>query len=328
MPEVENFPMKKKLKWIVLGVLALIVVAVVIVLMNLNGIVRRTVETQSTAQLKLPTTLGGASLSILGGDVSLRDYNVGSPAGYKAPAMLSLGGLDVNTSWSGLRSEPLTVDAITIDKPTLVLEMAGTEFNVKKFVDGLPATDQESAPAGQEPMKLIIGRLDVRGATVIFRPDVGALSALPGGVADKIKAEYMLTIPDITMNQIGTAEGNQNGAAVKEVVTQLITELTSKAAQSNDLPPELRALLSGDLGNMLATLKAKGMAEARARLTKATDDLKAKLAGEVDPKLLDALKNPDAAKGAARDAAKDAAGKAVGDFLGGLKKDATTKPKE
>lgn len=319
--------MKKNLKWVALGVLGLIVVAIVIVLMNLNGIVRRTVETQSTAQLKVPTTLGGASLSILGGDVSLKNYNVGSPAGYKAPAMLSLGGLDVNTSWSGLRGKPLRVDAISIDKPQLVLEMSGTTFNVRKFIDGLPATDAESAPAGEEPMKLIIEKLDVRGATVVFRPDAGALSALPGGLADKLKPEYTLAIPDLSLTKIGTAEGNQNGVAMKEVVTQLITELTSKAAESNDLPPELRAILSGDLNGMLASLKEKGMAEAQKRLTKATDDLKAKFAGEVDPKLLDALNNPDTAKAAIRDAAKDAAGKQVNDFLGGLRKEATTKPK-
>ncbi len=314
--------MKKKLKWIVLGILAVVVVAVVIVLVNLNSIVRRTVETQSTAQLKVPTTLGGATVSIFGGDVSLRDYNVGSPTGYKAPVMMSLGGLDVNTSWSGLRSEPLKVDAITIDKPTLVLEMAGTTFNVKKFIEGLPATDAEAAPANEEPMKLLIGKLDVRGATVIFRPDMGALSALPGGIAEKVKPEYTLTIPDIALSDIGTADGNQNGAAVKEIVTQLITELTTRAADSKDLPPELRGILSGNLNDMIASLREKGMAKLQERVTETTNELKAKLAAEVDPKLMEALNNPDAAKGAA----KDAVNKAAGDFLSGLKKDATTKP--
>src|SRR5687768_2103395 len=127
----------KKLKWVVLGLLAVIVVVIVVVLMNLNSIVRRTVETQSTASLKVPATLGGASLSLLGGDVSLKDYTVGSPAGYKAPAMLSLGELAVDTSFAGLRSEPLKIDAITLDKPQLVLEMSGTNFNIKKFVDDL-----------------------------------------------------------------------------------------------------------------------------------------------------------------------------------------------
>jgi hypothetical protein len=311
----------KKLKWIVLGAAALVVVAIVVVLMNLNSIVRGTVESQSAKSLNVPATLGGASVSVLGGDVSLRNYVVGSPAGYKAPAMLTLGTLAVDTSWSGLRSEPLRVEAITIDKPTFVLEMNGTTFNVKKFIEGLPPDDSET-------MKLIIGQLNVTGAQVLFRPDAGALSAFPG-LADKLKPEYALTIPDLSLADIGTADGNANGVAVKDVVTQLLTTLAARSAESEQLPPELRAILSGDLSNVIATLREKGMAEATQRIGAVTETLKAKLDQELGGKageVTNMLKNPDAAKGAVQGAAKDAANKAVGDLLGGLKKEPTTKP--
>lgn len=309
----------KKLKWIVLGVLAVIVIAVVVVLMNLNSIVRTTVEKQSTNSLKVPTTLGGASLSILGGDVSLKNFDVGSPQGYKAPHMLSLGGLDVNTSWSGLRSDPLKVDSIAIDKPKLVLEMSGTEFNIKRFIDNLPKADEpETPPAGEsKPLKLIIGNMKITGASVVLRPDAGAVASLPGigeKLAASIKPEYNLTFPDFDMSNIGTGEGNQNGAAVKEVVTQLITTLASKASQSPDLPEELRTVLSGDLSNVSAMLKAKGMAAAQKEISKVTDELKGKLqdklGADVTNKVTDVLKNPTTQD----------AGKAVTDILGGLGK--------
>ncbi len=310
----------KKLKWIVLILLAVIVVAVVVVLMNLNSIIRSTVEKQSTASLKVPTTLGAASISIFSGDVSLQDYNVGSPAGYKAPQMLSLGELAVNTSWSGLRSDPLRVDTIDIDKPKLVLEMVGTDFNIKKFIDNLPKSDEPETPADgeTEPLKLIIGKFTVKGASVVLRPDAAAVASLPGGIGEKlasqIKPEYTLTFPDFDMENVGTADGNQNGVAVKEVVTQLITTLASKASQSPDLPEELRVVLSGDLSNVSAMLQAKGMAVAQKELGKITDDLKGKLQKElgtdVTNKVTDVLKNPTTQD----------AGKAVTDLLGGLGK--------
>ncbi|HEV7301774.1 MAG TPA: AsmA family protein [Tepidisphaeraceae bacterium] len=330
----------KKMKWIALGLLALVVVVVVVVLVNLNSIVRRTVETQSTANLKVPASLESAAVSILGGDVSLRDYKVGSPTGYNAEHMLTLGALDVDTSWGGLRSDPVSINEIAIANPTLVLEMNGKNFNIKKFIENLPQTDD--APANEEPLKLIINKLNVTGAKVLFRPDVTALAALPGGlgegVADKIKQEYVLNIPDLSMADIGTGEGNANGAAVKDVVTQLITTLAGRASESQDLPPELRMLLSGDLSSMTAMLKEKGMAEASKRIAAVTDELKTKLTNELGPQgaqVLDALKNPDTAKDAARGAvesakgeAKGAATRAVNDLLGGLgdKKTPTTRP--
>jgi hypothetical protein len=311
--------MKKKVKWIVLGVLGIIVIAIVVLFMNLNSIVRRTVESQSTAQLKVPTTLGGVSLSILGGDVSLRNFDVGSPEGYKAPQMLSLGGLDVDTSWSGIRSDPVKVDSIAIDKPRMVLEMKGREFNIKKFVDGLPKSDEPQAPAGGEkPLKLLIGKLTVNGAQVVLRPDAGALSGFPG-LADKLKPEYVLNIPKIEMNDIGTAEGNQNGAAVKDVVTMLLTTLADKASESKDLPEEVRGLLKGDLSSAMTALKEKGMAEAQKQIGKYSEELKAKIGSELGDKAADALNNPDLKKDP---------GKAVENILGGFggKKEPTTKP--
>src|SRR5882724_3689186 len=73
------------IKWIVLGVVAVIVIGLAVVWFNLNGIVRRTVETQASSSLDLKTTLGGAAVSIFGGKLSLIDLKVGSPPGYQAP---------------------------------------------------------------------------------------------------------------------------------------------------------------------------------------------------------------------------------------------------
>jgi hypothetical protein len=136
--------------------------------------------------------------------------------------MMSLGGIDVDAKISELRQDPLRVGHIAIREPKLVIEMKGSEFNIKKFIDQLPAGEPKPAD-NSEPLKLIINDLQVRGATVVFRPDIAAVSALPGvGDALKgIKQEYTLTIPDLAMQNIGSGEGNQNGAQIKEIVTLL-----------------------------------------------------------------------------------------------------------
>ena len=306
-------PRKKKgiLKWVFLIILFIILGGGAFLYINLNRIVRSVVEKQSAAQLNVPTKLGGANVNIFGGDVSLNDFTVGSPEGFSADRMLSLGEVSVASSISDLRSDPVKVESINIVRPRMVIEMKGKDFNIKKFVDQLPAG--ETKPADEEkPLKLAISSLKVEGAEVVFRPDAGVLSSIPGLKADsiKLKPEYNLVIPNIDLKNIGTAEGTDNGAAVKDVVTLLVTELASKATQSEDLPPELRAILGGNVNDMIAMAKGKIGEEVNKQIGKVTEDLKAKLGDQLGGSVGQILNDPNKLK--------EDPGRAIQEGLGGL----------
>jgi hypothetical protein len=306
-------PRKKKgiLKWVFLIILLIILGGGAFLYINLNRIVRSVVDKQSAAQLNVPTKLGGANVNIFGGDVSLSDFTVGSPEGFSADRMLSLGEVSVASSLSDLRGDPVKVESINIVRPRMVIEMKGKDFNIKKFVDQLPAG--ETKPADEEkPLKLAIGSLKVEGAEVVFRPDAGVLSSIPGLKADsiKLKPEYNLVIPNIELKNIGTAEGTNNGAAVKDVVTLLITEMASKATQSDQLPPELRAILGGNVNDMIAMAKGKIGEEVNKQIGKVTEDLKAKLGDQLGGSVGQILNDPNKLK--------EDPGKAIQEGLGGL----------
>jgi hypothetical protein len=212
---------------------------------------------------------------------------------------------------SELRQEPLKIDQITITDPKMVIEMAGKEFNIKKFIDSLPAGEPKPAD-NSPPMKLIINDLKVSGATVTFRPDLQAIAAMPGigSSLSGLKQEYVLSIPPLDMQNIGTGEGNQNGAAIKDVVTLLVTQLAQKATESDQLPPELRQLLHLNVNDAIAMAKEKLGQEVNKQLGKITEDMAKKVG--VDAKSLEGmLKNsPDGSK---QDPAK-----ALEQGLGGL----------
>ena len=299
-------------KWIFLTLVLVIVVGVIVLFVALNGIVKKAVVSQSSASLNVPTNLGNANVSLFGGKVSLKQFDVGSPQGFKSPQLMQLGGLDVGVKVSELRGQPLRINQITITDPKMVIEMAGTQFNIKKFIDSLPAGDAKPAEAS-EPMKLIINDLKVSGATVIFRPDLQAISAMPGigSSLSGMKSEYVLTIPPLELQNIGTGEGNQNGAAIKDVVTLLVTQLASKATESDQLPPELRQLLHLNVDDVVNMAKAKLGAEVNKQLGKISEDLSKKLPGEAGKALGDVLKNSTGE-------AKQDPGKALEQGLGGL----------
>jgi hypothetical protein len=226
-------PKKKRgvLKWVVIVILLLLIGAGVIFYLNLNRILHRTIESQASASLNLPTTLGGVNLSLFGGTLDMNNLKIGSPEGFKAPQMLSLGDVDVAVDYGELRNEPVRVQRISLNAPKLVVERSGGKFNFQ----ALMSQDSKPAPEG-EPLKLIIDKLTVTNAEVQLRPGIP-------GVPESID----VPLPAIDINNIGTGEGNENGAAIKEVVMQVITTMTAKASESDKIPPELRQLLQLDV---------------------------------------------------------------------------------
>jgi hypothetical protein len=309
-------------RWIFLVLLLVILVGGAVLYFKLNEIVRRTVEKQSTNSLNQKTELQSANVSILGGNVRLNNFKISSPAGFEIPEMMTLGAIAVDTSFGELRQDPVRISSIDIEQPKMVIEMKGTSFNIKKFIDSLPPGEDKPPAEGGEPLKLVIGALNVKGATVVMRPDVATIKAVPGADKLDIKSEYTLKIPDIAMKDIGTGEGSKNGAAVKDVVTLLVREMAAKAAQSEQLPPELRQLLSMNVADITALAKAKLGEEVNKQIEKLGGELSEKVGGEAGKALEGVLKNPQEA---AKDPGKTLQ-QGLGNILGGKKDEKTPPP--
>lgn len=233
--------MIKKLKWAGLAVVVLVIAAVVLVVVNLNSFVRTVVETASTQSLGLKTTLGGASVSLLGGSVSLSDFKVASPAGFEAPAFIDVGGLGLQVGYSELRSDPIRVGNISVSKPRLVIEQKGLKLNLAAAMEAMPASDPNA-----KPPNLIVGTISVTGAEVVLRPGIPGLAQ-----------EIVVALPDLTVSDVGTGAGAENGVAIKKVVLTVAEEMARRAADSDKLPPEVRALLKSDLAGLKDRLRSE-----------------------------------------------------------------------
>jgi hypothetical protein len=233
--------MKRRITWILLGIVALVIIALGIVWMNLNGIVRRTVETQASSSLNLPTTVQGARVSIFGGSVSLDDVAIGSPQGFAAPRMFALDGASVDVTYVELRKDPVRIDEVVIDEPKLVIEHKDGKLNFQTLMQ----QDSKAPPEG-EPLKVIINELRVNEAQVVLRPGIPGLAN-----------EIQIPIPSFALQNIGTGEGAQNGAAIKQVVMQLVTTMAAKASESDKLPPEVQLLLKGNVEQVAREMAMK-----------------------------------------------------------------------
>ncbi len=290
--------MLKLLRWIAIGVLVVVLVGVMAVRGYLNSVVRDTVESQTKASLNLPTQVGSAQVSLFGGSLSLGDFNIGSPSGFGSPTMFGLKDVSVKVDYGQLTEDPIRIQSISLEAPTLVLEQRDGKFNLKTALDNMPPA--ETAPPGEEAINLVIDSLKVNSARVIVKPN------LPG-----LAPEYAVTVPSIELKGIGTGEGAQNGAAIRDVMVQVATELANEAAKSDQLPENLRTVLSADVNAVIAKAKE----ELQRQIDEVGGKIRERISGEVGKVLGD---------GAGQDAGKaisDGVGQQLQGILGGNKKE-------
>ena len=230
----------------VLVLCSLLLLAGGIVVLSLDSIVRRTIQTEATNSLKLRTTLSRAHLSLLGGKLDLKGLRIASPPGFSSPDMLDLGAVDVAVKYDQLRKDPIHVESLTIDRPKFVIEQSHGALNFKKAIDRIPPSQGSSG----KPMKLVIDEVNVRDAQVIIRP------GLPG-----MAQEMTVSVPSIALKNVGSGRGSQNGAAIKDVVSEVIAALAGSAAKSASLPAALQAVLHLNVGQVAGKLGADAQRE-------------------------------------------------------------------
>ena len=214
----------KMARRIALVALALIVIGALAVYFNLNRIVRRTVEVQATDSLALQTKVGGARLALFGGALTLDDLTIASPEGYNAPHMLALDSGSVDVSYDELRGDPVRIDSLTLHKPRLVIEQSNGKFNFQVLSERGSQTPQESGSPSDghrqegEPIRVIVEKLKIENAAVVLRP------GLPG-----LDQEIVVDVPTIELTDVGTGDVSQNGAAIKDIVMEVIGALVAKS---------------------------------------------------------------------------------------------------
>ena len=254
--------MKKFIRWTAIIVLLLVIIGGVTLYFTLNGIVRRTVASSATNSLKVQTSLGGASVAPFSGNVRLSDLEVASPEGFSAPKMFELGGVAVDVSYGQLLSEPVRVKSIKLTQPKLVIEQAGGKVNFKALMDNLQDPNKPAPDPNAKPVKVIIDDLQVEGAQVVLRPGIPGLSE-----------EITLKVPPISMTNVGNADGTQTGSEVGRVLMDVVAAMAKEAANSDQLPPEVRQLLNLNVDQIAAELGHKAQEKINEVKDKVTDEV-------------------------------------------------------
>lgn len=242
--------MKKLL--IVLGALtaAVLLIGTVAAVM-IDPLVRKTVEKESAAALQVPTRLHDASVRF-SGKVALKRFEIHNPPDYSEPRAVTFERFDLLVRPRELFEEEVEIDDVTVVRPELTLEFNGAKNNLSALLDNLNAGRAPREPK-EDGKKFLIRRLHLQNAVVRFRSNL-----LSGGART-------VSLPDISLENIGTAEG---GATMGEILKVLLQTLGTAALNSAQglVPSELLNSLRADLEGRVRELPAQVLDELKHEL--------------------------------------------------------------
>ena len=236
--------MKKKIL-IGVAVLVLIIVIGVMVLMgNLNGIVKGIIEKVGTSVTGVPVTVGVVDIKISEGSAAIRQLSVANPEGFSSKPMLDFGELAAKLDVKGK-----IINHVKIASPHILFEQKGKTSNFQTLQDNMskdaedkpkeePAAE-EQAPAEGEPTILQIDLIEITDAQVAV-------------VSDLFEGTKNLTIDSITFENLkGTGEeiGKQ---VISQLTAQIIEEVTNQVIQK-----QVEKAVGEKLGGALKIFKKK-----------------------------------------------------------------------
>jgi hypothetical protein len=219
----------KKIVWGVAGgLLVLVVVAMIVVALSLDGIVKKGVETLGPKITGVSIKLDGMHIALLTGSAKVKGLVVGNPDGYKTPNAISVGVAEVGVDPLSVLSDKIVVRSIHVESPEITFEGGLGDSNLGKIMDNVNAVSRNGGPApanttastGGKPKpakKIEVDDFLITGAKVHV-----SLTGLGG-------KEMTLPLPDIHLTNLGKGTAGLTATDLTRAVLQAITSATVRA---------------------------------------------------------------------------------------------------
>ncbi|MEX1147724.1 MAG: hypothetical protein WEB93_05020, partial [Sphingomonadales bacterium] len=173
--------------------------------------IKYALEREGSTMTGVPAPVGEVDLSLLGGALSLGNFRLGNPSGFKAPEAIYLGETRVNLDRRSLFSDQIVINEIVVVRPDVTFERGQGSSNleiIKKAIDRyIPEADPEA-----EPINMLVKEFVIEGATLNYNLREG-------------QTLRTLSLPDVKVENIGTG-GDGGGVSVDEAVSQIVEQLT------------------------------------------------------------------------------------------------------
>ena len=263
----------KALKYSLLGLLLLVVVAIAGVLLYLEPLVKTTVNTVGTKIVGTKVNLDGFRFSPFAGEAEIKGLTVANPEGYKTPNLLDLGRVYAKVNVPSLFTDTIVVEEVSVNGIALTYEMPDLSTNnvmqIQQNIAKNTASENVSAATEEvttevkeeKPVEKTSSKNVIVKKVVV---DGGALSAMLPLQQDALTLE----MPAIEINGIGEQGKKMN---IQETVidlfnkvlfnaTSVVTKYLTEAKNiigdaANKVVDDAKGKVGDEVGNLLDKVK-------------------------------------------------------------------------
>jgi len=189
---------KRKLWFVVGGIIIVIFIAFFIVLMAIDGIVKGAIEKYGSQYLGTKVTVSSVNLSIFGGDSIISGLSIANPPGYSEPYAIQANRIYLAVNLRSLFSDTVLIKMLDIDKPQIVYQtnLIGSS-NLSTLANYSSNLQKQSSSQNRNTSPAI----EKKSNSVIIQKLVIHDGKVTGSVAGIIGAS--LNLPKIEMSDLG-----------------------------------------------------------------------------------------------------------------------------
>ncbi len=222
-----------------IGVVVILLVAVLVGVLMIDGIARRAVEQNASDALGVSTTLDRASVGIRDRRFTMAGLDISNPGGFDTPHFLRLDDGHVNVALGTLRKETVELPTLYLEGIDINLEQKEGRSNYKVILDHMEQMREET-PADPDGKKFIVRELVIRDINV-------HVDLLPvGGDLSRLD----MVIDEIILTDVGTE--TDRGVVLRELSGVIIQSIfLAILNKGGDILPDD---LLNDLGGALASV--------------------------------------------------------------------------
>jgi hypothetical protein len=192
------------------AVLTIVVFGQFVLLPALGRAAARAVQERGSELTQTAVRVAGAEVDLARRRAVLSDLRVANPEGFRSEHALSVERVALTVEAAALGADPLVLEEVVIEAPTLVYEFGPDGNNIavlRRRIQAQVAREEERARGGGDaPVPLVIESLRVTHGKVRI------LSHFLGG------QEIVGRLPDIQLKGIGATVGTSVGKVVQEVL--------------------------------------------------------------------------------------------------------------
>ena len=204
------------------AIVAIIAIAVVVVLGNLNSIVKTAIETVGTDTLKTNVSVAEVDIVLTEGKGAISGLNIANLPGFSGGNIVGIGGVGLQIDTASITSEVKVIKDVFLEGVELKVDHKGlVDTNVQALIDNLPSGSSEPAPepaAEPEP-----------GADVLLAINSVRVGETKIALSSEKWGDRTVTLPGYTQTNIGSAE---QGVTPGEVGTIVMKEMLSRAQKA------------------------------------------------------------------------------------------------